>query len=83
MLSHRPWVTCQAKATDRYGRTVAVCANRDGDLGARLVATGMAIAYRRYSTAYVDHEEAAEAGRAGIWAGTFTPPEQWRREHRR
>jgi endonuclease YncB( thermonuclease family) len=83
MLARDPVVTCQAKATDKYGRTVAVCSNREGDLGGRLVAQGLAVAYRRFSTAYVDHEEAAKAERVGMWTGTFEQPEQWRREHRR
>jgi len=83
MLARDPVVTCQAKATDRYGRTIATCSNKDGDLGARLVAQGLAVAYRRYSTAYVDQEEAAKAEKLGVWAGDFVMPEQWRREHGR
>jgi endonuclease YncB( thermonuclease family) len=81
MLARDPVVTCQAKTTDRYGRTVATCSNSEGDLGARMVATGHAIVYRRYSDAYVDQEAAAKAEKLGIWSGTFTMPEQWRREH--
>jgi len=83
MLARDPVVTCQARATDRYGRTVAVCRNKDGDMGARLVAQGFAVAYRRYSTAYADQEEAAKAEKLGIWSGTFTMPEIWRQQHRR
>lgn len=83
MLAHDPWVTCQAKAADKYGRTIATCSNASGDLGGRLVAQGMAVAYRRYSAAYVDQEEAAKAEKLGIWAGSFTPPEQWRKENNR
>ena len=36
------------------------------------------LAYRRYSTKYVEQEEAArEAGR-GVWAGRFVAPWNWR-----
>lgn len=83
MLARDPHVTCHAKATDRYGRTVAVCENEGGDLGARMVAQGMATAYRRYSTMYVDHEEAARAEKLGIWSGEFEQPEAYRRRTRR
>jgi endonuclease YncB( thermonuclease family) len=83
MLARDPWVTCEPKATDRYGRAVAACRNSEGDLGGRLVAQGLAVAYRRYSMAYVDHEEAAKAEKLGIWSGSFEMPEQWRKEHRR
>lgn len=81
MLSRDPRVTCQATATDRYKRTIATCRNGEGDLGARMVATGNAVAYRRYSLAYVDQEAAAKAERIGIWQGSFEEPERWR--HRR
>ena len=33
-----------------------------------MVADGFAIAYRRYSTAYVADERAARQGRRGLWA---------------
>ena len=82
-LVRAPGVICHTKDTDRYGRTVAVCANSEGDLGARLVAAGWAIDYRRYSLgAYRDQQAAAKAERLGIWSGTFVPPEEYRRSKR-
>lgn len=83
MLARDPAVTCQARAFDKYGRVVAICSNSGGDLGARLVARGLAVAYRKYSTAYVDHEAAAKAERLGLWSGSFEQPETWRRENKR
>ncbi len=38
---------------------VAICHAGGQDLNGRLVAEGMALAYRRYSTDYVDEEDAA------------------------
>lgn len=73
------FVTCLPRDKDRYGRTVAVCTVDRVDVGAALVSAGWALAYREYSTDYVDEEQAAKAGRLGMWAGGFTPP--W--EHRR
>lgn len=62
----------------RRPRPVARC--RDGrgrDIGAELVATGMAMA--RYGNAYVVIERQAKAARKGFWAGTFADPARWRR----
>ena len=84
MLTRDPAVTCVVKDTDRYGRTVAVCRNSEGDLGARQVALGHALDYTRYSRgAYRDQQEAAKAERLGMWSGTFQEPAQWRRENKR
>jgi endonuclease YncB( thermonuclease family) len=51
---------------DRYGRIVAVCRAGAEDLNAWLVSQGLALAYRQYSTVYVDEEAAAGAARLGI-----------------
>jgi len=64
-ITGRP-VACREKDRDRYGRIVAVCRAGDEDLNAWLVAKGWALAYRRYSTDYVDEEAAAGAARKGI-----------------
>ena len=72
-------VTCRERDIDRYGRIVAVCHAGGQDLNGRLVAEGMALAYRRYSTDYVDEEEAARGAGNGLWAGWFVPPWELRR----
>jgi endonuclease YncB( thermonuclease family) len=38
------------------------------------VSQGWALAYRQYSTAYIDQEDAARTANLGIWRGTFTAP---------
>lgn len=76
-------VACRPVDTDGYGRTVATCRAGRVDLGAEMVRTGHALAYRRYSNAYVDEEARARRASAGAWAGAFTPPEDWRRAHPR
>ena len=52
------------------------------DLNGRLVSQGYALAYRRYSTKYVPQEDQAKAAQAGIWAGEFVPPWDWRQGKR-
>jgi endonuclease YncB( thermonuclease family) len=71
-------VTCEGNERDRYGRLLAVCEARGEDLGAWLVSEGLALAYRRYSAAYIGQEDAARAAGRGIWGGSFVPPWDWR-----
>jgi endonuclease YncB( thermonuclease family) len=69
-------VHCLPEETDQYGRLLATCAVDDGDLGATMVAEGLAISSGLYWT------EEAEARRRnlGIWAGSFETPRTWRDE---
>jgi endonuclease YncB( thermonuclease family) len=71
-------VTCTRRDVDRYGRMVAVCRTRDDDLGARLVADGNALAYRQYSSDYIDEEDAARQAKRGAWSGHFEAPWDYR-----
>lgn len=75
-------VTCKEKAKDRYGRTVAICYLGDEDLNARMVQEGWAVAYRKYSKAYVADETEARTTGAGIWKAQFVEPWEWRKERR-
>ncbi len=71
-------VVCSERATDRYGRSVAVCFLGAEDINGWLVREGWAVAYRRYSLDYVDAEGTARQSRAGIWGSTFVMPWDWR-----
>jgi endonuclease YncB( thermonuclease family) len=73
-------VSCVAVDTDAHGRTVAQCTANEVDVNRAMVATGYAVAYRHYSTAYVSAEETAKVNQRGIWAGTFEMPTQYRYE---
>jgi len=75
-------VTCTKRDVDDYGRTVAVCRSGTVDLGEEMARSGFAVAYRRYSSDYVDEENAAKAARRGIWAGEFERPDSYRRDER-
>ncbi len=80
-IGRRP-VACVGRDRDRYGRVLAVCLVGAEDLNGWLVANGWALAYRRYSTVYVPHENAARLANAGMWQGAFVPPWDWRRGKR-
>lgn len=73
---------CTPRDTDEYGRSVSVCHNGNIDINAEMVRAGLAVAYRRYSSAYVDQENEARAAKRGLWSGEFTPPAEFRRESR-
>jgi endonuclease YncB( thermonuclease family) len=75
-------VTCEPRDRDRYGRVVAVCRAFGEDLSAWMAGLGWALAYREYSRQYVPAEELAQRHRAGMWAGKFEPPWEWRAERR-
>jgi len=75
----RGTVFCERRGVDRYKRTIAICQVRGDDIGAWLVRTGHALAFRRYSTNYVPDEAAAQQAKAGMWQGRFVPPWDWRK----
>ena len=75
-------VTCHQHDTDRYGRMVAVCMLGSLDLNGWMVREGHALAYRKYSTAYVAEESVARHEQRGLWAGDFVAPWGWRRGQR-
>ena len=75
-------VACEERDVDRYGRIVAVCRAGGEDLNAWMVESGFALAYRRYSRAYVDEEAAAKRARRGLWRGDFVAPWDWRQGER-
>ena len=72
-------VSCTGWQRDRYGRLLGDCRAGDVDLNSALVAAGWAVAYGGYEA----EEGKARAARAGIWAGAFDRPQDWRRAHGR
>ncbi|MDE0373739.1 MAG: thermonuclease family protein [Rhodospirillales bacterium] len=73
-------VACEER--DRDGRIVAVCLHHGQDINAWLVRVGWALAFRRYSKAYVREESEAKSARRGLWRGEFVQPWNWRRGKR-
>jgi endonuclease YncB( thermonuclease family) len=75
-------VTCVHHGQDSYGRTLATCSVPSGSINDWLVRQGWAVAYRRYSTKYVEAELEARGARRNIWSGKFTNPERYRHSKR-
>ena len=72
-------VRCEGTDQDRYGRVIAVCFVGQTNLNASLVSQGWALAYRRYSNAFVGEEAEAKSNNRGLWAGSFIAPWDWRK----
>ena len=71
-------VVCELRGHDRYRRSIGLCRADGQDLGAAMVAAGMAWAFTRYSSDYVEQEKAAIGARLGIHAHDCTKPWDWR-----
>lgn len=78
VIDRRP-VECSPVTLDRYGRTVARCTAGGRDLGAAMVAAGMAYAFTRYSVEYEPQERAARARGLGVHVHPCGRPEAYRR----
>ncbi len=76
-------VRCHWEKADRYERKLVTCRADDVLLNERMVADGWALAYRQYSTAYLKAEEQAKKQKAGLWAGSFQKPWEWRQRQRK
>lgn len=79
LVAASPALRCDLVDVDRYGRLIMRCYAGKDDIGASMVRTGNALAYRRYAEDYVGDEDAARRAKTGLWAGTFQPPWAWRR----
>jgi endonuclease YncB( thermonuclease family) len=73
----KSWL-CRTSGVDRYGRDLGTCYVGNEDINGWLVREGWALAFRRYSMAYVPDEERARNSRKGLWQGAFVPPWDWR-----
>ncbi|MDF1609512.1 thermonuclease family protein [Hoeflea sp. YIM 152468] len=70
-------VACRSEGRDRYGRDLVRCIANEVDLNAAMVRSGHAVAFGDYN---LDEAQARQQG-AGLWAGEFDPPKQWRAIH--
>ena len=73
-------VRCFPTGLDVHGRVIARCSAGGIDLNRTMVATGYAVAFRRYSMDYVSAEQSAKLNKKGLWAGTFETPSEVRAE---
>ena len=72
---------CELRDVDRYGRLVMQCFRGTVDIGAAMVRSGHALAYRSFSELYVVEEQQASSTRNGVWQGSFQQPWEWRQQN--
>jgi endonuclease YncB( thermonuclease family) len=72
-------VSCVPVGVDRFGRTLGDCSASGESINRWMVREGHALAFRRYSQAYVPDEKIAQAAKKGMWSGTFQAPWEYRR----
>jgi endonuclease YncB( thermonuclease family) len=66
-------VDCEAQGHDKYGRMLGICFVDGRDINAELVRSGLAWAFVKYSTSYVEAEGEARALKIGIWQAETEP----------
>ena len=71
-------VRCEVLKLDQYDRRVARCEVDGEGLSEWLVASGLAMVFRRYSDRFTAEEDAARAGSIGLWQTDFGPPWEYR-----
>lgn len=71
-------IRCSSNGIDAYRRTLGTCYLAGEDLNAWMVQDGWALAYVKYSKAYVRAEEDARTHQSGLWQGAFIAPWDWR-----
>jgi endonuclease YncB( thermonuclease family) len=76
-IANQP-VRCKISGTDTYRRSLGTCSVGNLNLNQWLVQSGWAVAYQRYSKAYVADEREARRRRLNIWSGEFQKPDEFR-----
>ena len=72
-------IKCITSSQDRYKRYLATCYKNKINLNKWMVRNGYAVAYKKYSKEYIRDEEFAKENKRGMWDGSFTMPEKWRK----
>lgn len=67
-------VSCTNGGLDKYGRILGICTAGGDEINSTMVRAGMAWAFVKYSTAYVNVEAEAKAANAGVWQGEAEAP---------
>jgi endonuclease YncB( thermonuclease family) len=60
-------IRCESQGIDEYERMLGICYADDIDINAKLIESGYAWAFTKYSPIYVEQEARAKAQKLGIW----------------
>ena len=72
---------CDVVKKNLYGRLLARCRAGDEDIARQMVQAGLALASTTGSAMYLEDEEVARTAEAGLWAGAFVTPLDWRQHN--
>ena len=75
-------VICKVNDIDKYKRYVAICFVNNININKKMVQSGWAIAYRYYSSDYINEENKAKKNNLGIWEGEFEEPYLFRKKNK-
>jgi len=81
LINHQT-TKCYVKDVDIYNRYVAICYVNEVNLNQAMVKKGWALAYKYYSTDYINEEYFAQNKKLGIWKGTFELPYIYRKRNK-
>jgi endonuclease YncB( thermonuclease family) len=76
----KAWV-CKMTRRDGFGRKLANCQIDGKDIAREMVEEGWALASTTGSAKYLANEETARTSAAGLWAGAFVAPMDWRQHN--
>ncbi|MCJ2140587.1 thermonuclease family protein [Methylobacterium sp. E-066] len=71
-------ITCEPRGTESDGAVAALCRVGDEDLGAWMVARGLAVPDRTTAPTYTAAADRAWGRRLGLWSGVFQDPAERR-----
>ncbi len=77
-------IFCYYSERDKYKRIIGDCyigADNEISINYSMVFYGQAVAYTRYSEKYLGAQDDAKGFKFGLWSGTFTLPEEWRKNN--
>ena len=75
-------IACKVNDIDIYNRFIAVCFIDNIDINQWMVKSGWAIAYKYYSTDYINEEKFARKNKIGIWKSEFLEPYLYRKQNK-
>ena len=72
-------ILCLYRELDRYKRILGTCYKNTININSRMVRSGHAVAYKKYSKKYVPVQREAKKEEIGLWSGKFDMPWDWRK----
>jgi len=72
-------INCKKITIDKYKREISTCYKNGKNINQEMVRSGWALAYRYFSTEYIQDEEYAKEHKLGMWKGRFVNPRTYRK----